>query len=226
MGRTLIYIPVIHTDPDLGSLAADVEEKASALLGERWAAHKRIVGQYWQEILKYFEKKEVRGVKVFQDGLPAGAKTAQAIVNKLAKTGSPNYRLLKKLISQGAILLQTEDPALLKQEYKLTKDLVAKKNLLLAIFSFFNYKLKKDKLLKARDKFIAKQINQGLEEGETGICFLGAYHQVLPKLAKDIKVILFKDPVKVREYYQCLSKGAREEKINSLAQYLTEPVKK
>lgn len=223
--RTLIYIPIIHTDPDLGSLSSDVEEKATRLLGKRWKRHKKTVEQYWKEILKYFENQEVKGVKIFQDGLPVGGKAAQAMIEKLAKTGSPNYRLLKRLSTQGAVLQKTEDSALLKQEYQLTKELVARRPLVLAIFSFLKYKLKKGKLLKARDEFITQQINQNLEPRETAICFLGAYHQVLTKLAKDIKVLLLKKPEKVKEYYQALSSSLKEGVVNGLARYLTKPVK-
>lgn len=224
MGRILIYIPIIHTDPDLGSLTSDVEEKAVGLLGERWGEHKKVVEQYWKEIQSYFEAESVNNLKIFQDGLPVGGRAAQEMIDELAKTGSPNYGLLKNLSERGAQLLKTEDPELLKQEYQITKDLVAKKNLLLAIFAFLNYKLRKGKLLKARDEFIAKQISTQLREGETGVCFLGAYHQVLPKLAKDIKVVLFKNPDKVKEYYQALSSSKKKWIISSLARYLIKPV--
>lgn len=226
--RTLIYVPIIHTDPDLGSLASDVEEKAVRLLGERWKGHKRIIEQYWKEIFKYFKDQDVRNFKIFQDSLPVGGEVlALKLVDKLAKTGSPNYRLLKRLTDQGAILQKTEDVALLKQEYQLTKELIAKKPLLLAFLSFLNYKLKKERLLKARDNFIAQQINQKLEKEETGICFLGAYHEVLPKLAMDINIVFFKKPEKVKKYYQYLSKKRKERnnKLGALACYLTRPIK-
>jgi len=222
-GRTLIYVPIIHTDPDLGSLATDIEEKATQLLGERWERHKKIVGEYWEGIEKYFERRNLKGVKIFQDALPAGDKEAEIIIDKLAKTGSPNYRLLKKFVSQGAILQKTEDFALLKREYQLTKELMFHKSLFWAILALLNYKLKKKRLLEARDRYIAAQINQNLKEGETGVCFLGAYHQVLPKLSKAIKIIQVKRPSKLREYYQKLiaNKGTKE--INY---YLRKPVKK
>lgn len=225
MGRTLIYIPIIHTDPDLGSLASDVEEKAIRLLGERWQEHERIVEQYWEEIVRYFERRDLQGVKIFQDGLPVGGKEAQTMIGDLAKTGSPNYKLLKDLSERGAQLLKTEDPALLKKEYQLTKELVAKKPLLSAVRAFLNYKFSKDRLLKARDKYIASQINRELKERETGICFLGAYHEVLPKLAQDIKVVCFKDPDKVKEYYQALS-SSKTKSVSDLAWYLTKPVRR
>ena len=120
---------------------------------------------------------------------------------------------------------KTEDLELLKQEYQLTKDLAARKNLMSTIFAFLKYKLRKDGLLNARDNYIAKAINENLQEGEMGICFLGAYHDVLSKLASDIKIILVKNPDKVREYYQRLTNGETRGTINDLARYLTAPIK-
>ena len=222
MGRTLIYIPIIHTDPDLGSLASDVEAKAVRLLGERWGEHKKVVLAYWKEIAQYFEGRNVEGMKIFQDGLPVGGEAARTMIGELAQTASPNYELLKNLSERGARLLKTEDHALLKKEYQMTKDLVTKKSFLSAILAFLKFKLGKERLLKARDNYIASQINQELKEGEAGVCFLGAYHEVLPKLAQDIKVVLFKAPHKVREYYQVLSSG-KTGSVGDLAQYLTKP---
>ena len=70
--KKLIYVPIIHTaDTDLGSLAPDVEEKASQLLGERWERHKKTLEKYWQGIENYFETMNLMGVKIFQDALPA-----------------------------------------------------------------------------------------------------------------------------------------------------------
>ena len=226
MGRTLIYIPIIHTDPDLGSLAADIEEKAARLIGSYWGEHKKTIEGYWKEIRKYLERKEIADVIIFQDGLPGGGEIAQVIIDRLAQTGSPNYKLLKFFTKRGAYVQKTEDPELLKQEYQLTKDLVARKNLISAIFAFLKYKLKKNKLLVARDEYITKQINQNLKEGKTGICFLGAYHDVLSKLASDIKIVLVKNPDKVKEYYQRLTNGETVGAINDLARYLTKPIQK
>lgn len=224
MGRTLIYIPIIHTNPDLGSLGADLEKKAVKLLGSYWKEHKRTIERYWEEIERFLS---TRGGKVliFQDGLPEGGETAQAIIDKLAHAGSPNYKLLKILTKKGAQMQKTEDPELLKQEYQLTKDLAARKNFMSTIFAFLKYKLRKTGLLSARDNYIAKQINQNLKEGEMGICFLGAYHDVLSGLASDIKIILIKNPDKVKEYYKRLTDGETVGAINDLARYLIKPIK-
>ena len=219
-----MYIPIIHTDPDLGSLAADLEQKATKLLDSYWGEHKKVVEQYWQEIGRFLERKNLGKVLIFQDGMPEDGRIAQAIIDKLAQTGSPNYQILKRLTEKGAQMQKTEDPELLKKEYQLTKDLAARKNLMSTIFAFLKYKLRKNALLSARDNYIAKQINQNLKEGEMGICFLGAYHDVLSKLVGDIKIILVKDPNKVKEYYMRLTKGETMGAINDLASYMRRPI--
>lgn len=219
-----MYTPIIHTDPDLGSLAADLEKKAVKLLGSYWGEHKKLVEQYWQGIERFLERQTLTKVLIFQDGMPESGRVAQAIIEKLAQTGSPNYQILKSLTEKGAQMQKTEDPELLKKEYQLTKDLAARKNLMSTIFAFLKYKLRKNALLSARDDYIAKQINQNLKEGETGICFLGAYHDVLSKLASDIRIVLVKDPDKVREYYTRLTHGETMGTINDLASYLRGPI--
>lgn len=220
-----MYIPIIHTNPDLGSLAADMEEKTAKLLGSYFRQHQKTVKRYWQEIAGFIDRKTFTEVLIFQDGLPEGGETAQVIIDKLAQTGSPNYQLLKRLTKKGGQMQKTEDPELLKQEYQLTKDLAARKNIMSTIFAFVKYKLKKNGLLKARDNYIAKQINQNLKEEETGICFLGAYHDILSKLASDIKIVLVKNPDKIKQYYQRLTNGEIAGAINNLARYLTNPIK-
>jgi len=46
--RTIIYVPVIHTSADLGSLAGDVTKRGIADLGEEvWKEHQRTVEGFW-----------------------------------------------------------------------------------------------------------------------------------------------------------------------------------
>lgn len=224
--RRLIYVPIIHTDPDLGQLAEGVTEQAKEGVGsDNWQKHKHLVRRYWAEIENYWIKKKVAGVKIFQDGLAANGEVGRRIVKELANKGSINHRVIERLEKKGAKLVKTEDPEFLKEEYFLTRELIKKKSFLGGIFSYLRYKLRKDKLLKERDAYIVKRINESLEEGETGICFLGAYHQVLPDLASDIMVITLKDPEKVKEYYQKFTTKSREGEVNGLGRYLTTPIK-
>ena len=209
----------------MGSLAADLVENATRLMGDYWKEHKKTIRRYWQEVERFLEGKTFTNVLIFQDSLPEGGETAQAIIDKLAQTGSPNYQLLKRLIQKGACIQKTENPDLLRQEYQMTKDLLARKNLVSAIFAFLKYKFMKNRLLTARDNYIAKQINQNLKEGETSVCFLGAYHDILSKLANDIKIVLVKNPDKIKKYYKRLTNGEVVGAINNLARYLVVPIK-
>jgi len=223
--RRLIYIPIIHTDPDLGKLVEGIEERAKAVVGgSNWQKHKEVVRLYWQEIANYWEGKNVPGLKIFQDGMPIGGTVGETIVKSLANEGSINYQIIEQLMEKGAELMKTEDPELLKEEYFLTRELIKRKSFLSSLLTLFRYRWRKDKLLKGRDTYIVKSINEGLEEGETGVCFLGAYHQILPNLPKDIEVITLKNPRKVRAYYQKVTSKKREEEVDKLGSYLTMPI--
>jgi len=43
--------------------------------------------------------------------------------------------------------------------------------------------------LQERDEYIASRINNTLKDEENGVLFIGAEHNVIPGLAKDIEVI-------------------------------------
>jgi hypothetical protein len=80
-------------------------------------------------------------------------------------------------------------------------------------------------LLKQRDDFIAKRIGETLGEGETGILFIGAYHDILPKLPDDIQVSQIKDVAKVREYQISLANAkGHSQHFHQLAEYLTSSI--
>lgn len=224
--RRLIYIPIIHTDPDLGRLAEAVTEQAKEVVGsENWDKHKEVVRKYWREIENFWLRKKVLGLKIFQDGMVAGGAVSRRILQHLALSGSINHQIIKGLLKKGAELVKTENPKLLKEEYFLTRELIKRKSFLGSLFALFRYKRRKDKLLTERDAYIIKRINESLKEGETGICFLGAYHQVLVGLPKDIRVITLKDPERVKEYYQKFTTHIWEGEVNSLGRYLTTPIK-
>lgn len=224
--RRLIYVPIIHTEPDLGQLVEGIEERAKAVVGDsNWQRHKEVVRLYWQEIARYWEREDVAGFKIFQDGMPVDGVVGENIVKSLADEGSVNHKLIERLLENGAVLVKTENPDLLKEEYMLTKELVQRKSLLGSLEALFRYRRRKDSLLKARDMYITKSIAESLAEGETGVCFLGAYHQVLPYLPADIEVIALKDPKKVKAYYQNLTSNKSEETVEQPGSYLSMPIK-
>jgi len=223
--RKLIYAPIIHTDPDMGSLAPGLEKWANEVVGgESWGKHKQAVGLYWWQLAGYWDKKKVGGAKIFQDGMATNGAIGKRIVKELAEKGSANYQIIERLLEKGAKLVKTEDPALLKEEYFLIKELLKKKSFLGGLLAILHYKWRKDKLLKERDTYIAKAINENLKEGEIGICFLGAYHQVLPWLSSDILVVPLRNLDRIKEYYQKFITQKWEGEVNGLSCYLTAPI--
>ena len=224
--RKLIYVPIIHMSADLGSIAKQVDKRGVAGFGEEfWKKHKETVSGLWDVIVEYFAELQVRDFKIYQDGMVAHAEVGQKIVEEGIKAGSKNYEIIDGLLKRGAILVQTEDFALVKTErdrlVKITKATSTTKKLL----AFLVYKFRKNSLLKKRDRFIAKQINETLHDGETGILFLGAYHDILPNLAEDIQVVEVKEAKKVSDYQRMLLSVRRDqEEFNELARYLVSPV--
>jgi hypothetical protein len=223
--RRLFYVPILHTAADLGTLATGVEEHAIAVSGSS-ARQKQaeVVGLYWREIAAYWQGQPVTGLKIFQDGMPVDGAVGAQIVKSLAQSGSINHLIIEHLLENGGILMKTEDPAPLKEEYFLTKELAQKKPLLATMQALLRYKWRKGRLLRTRDRYIIKRINESLQQGDTGVCFLGAAHRVIPGLAKDIEVIALKDPAKVRRYSQKLTSKRGETEISKLRYYLTAPI--
>lgn len=199
--RMLIYAPVIHTSSDLGSIAKDVAKRGIADLGEEfWRRHEKTVEDFWNEVNRYFEFIKVAGFKLYQDGMVAEGELGQKIIEEGIKLGSKNYKVLARLLQRGAILVRTEDFKLVKLERDRLLKITQAKLSLEKLFGFIKYKLTKNILLNKRDRFIARRIAETLREGETGIIFIGAYHNIKKRLPRDIQIKEIKDIKKVREY--------------------------
>ena len=69
--RSLIYIPIIHEEADLGSLAAVANEKGLEICGEsEWQNHQKTVALFWDRISDYFAKWMPMVWKYFKMGFP------------------------------------------------------------------------------------------------------------------------------------------------------------
>jgi len=224
--RKLYLVPVIHMSADMGSLAAALDERATAELGqELWHKHKEVVSGFWESIAQFFALLDVGGFKVYQDGLVADGDDGLRIVNQGVKEGSRNYEIVSYLLRRGATLVRTEDISLVKKEYDFITKMAQAKSLRQRGVASLRYRLAQGRLLEQRDGSIAARINITLKEGETGILFIGAYHHVLPKLAADIEVTQVKEVTKVREYHQLLAGPRRQgNHAKQLAEYLISPV--
>jgi len=224
--RTLLYVPIIHTSADLGSLAEDVTKRGVANLGEKfWEEHKKTVDGFWDAISHYFDSQDVSGIKIYQDGMVAEGEVGEKIVEEGVKSGSKNYELVSKLIERGAVLVKTENFTLVKAEFDRLRKITQAKNLREKLLGFIKYKLTKDILLNKRDKFIAKKIDETLHHSETGILFIGAYHNVKNKLPHGFFIREIKDTKKVKEYQGLLPfYNKHKERFDELSRYLISKV--
>ncbi len=223
--RNLIYVPIIHSSADLGSLSKDVNKKGIANLGKDvWEKHIKTIDGFWDAILHYFYSifEPDMKMKIYQDGMVADGAVGMKIVEQGIKSGSKNYELISMLIKKGGVLVKTEDFHLVKKELDSFISLTKAKSVLQKLMALIKYNLIKNILLNQRDKFIAKRIDDTLEKDEVGIIFIGAFHRIKKKLPKDIQVIELKEISKVREYQKLLPFYHKyKDKFEELAQYLT-----
>jgi hypothetical protein len=224
--RTLIYVPIIHTSADLGSVAKDVSKRGIASLGEEiWAKHRKTVEGFWDVISDYFGSLDVKGMKIYQDGLVGEDEVGKNIVEETAKAGSRNYQLVAKLLKKGAVLVKTENFKLVKQEYDRLCAITQAKSILRRIIALLKYKLTKASLLNKRDAFIAQKIDKTLETGEKGILFIGAFHNIKKRLPENILVEEIKDTAKVKKYQKLLPFCDRNRgQFDELSSYLVSEI--
>lgn len=184
--RTLIVIPIIHTEHDMGSLREQIKQEYVTRYGhEKWTEHLKSIDEVWSGIRQMIAALELpyASVRLYQDGLPLCGKEAD-VVKEVAARGSKNHQLLVELMKQGARLMGTEDPDLLLQEYQFLQGA-------LGGGEQGHEKQREDQsrsLLSERDRFIAGRINATLSADEIGLLFLGLAHSVEPLLDADILV--------------------------------------
>lgn len=224
MVRKLLYVPVIHMEPDLGSEAAAIDSKSASLFGEeRWAKHKEIIAKFWESIADYFATANTSTLKIYQDGLPVNGALGRKIIEEAVKRGSKNHQIILSLMARGAKICKTEDPSLLQEEYEYITRLIRSRTIPEKTVASAKYKHRKNQLTKERDKFVAKTIDETLKEDETGALFMGSYHDVLRYLPRDITVTQVKDQEKINAYFRELVSGEEGRKFEQLSEYLTSP---
>lgn len=179
--RALIYFPIIHSTSDLGSLGKTVNGLRADEQVQKQAA---AIAQFWTMVATTLDSLELdyTNLKIYQDGLPVCGKEKE-IAADVAATGSQNYRLLQDLQHKGAILMGTESPELLLQERTLMMQLLQS-----AEHSEVASETART-LLERRDDYIAKRIDETLEEEQMGLLFLGLMHGIETKLPPDIVFI-------------------------------------
>ncbi len=223
--RRLIYIPIVHTDADMGSLASTLEQSTAALCGEeRWERHKATAAKFWQMVSDYLETLDVKNLKVYQDGFVLDGDLGKQIIEEGVRRGSKNYEIILNLLNRGAEIIPTEDVALLQEEYELISQIMKAETSSQRRLAYKKYKSRKSLLTIQRDSFIAGTINETLGDGEVGLLFIGAYHDVIPHLATDIVLEQLKEREKVKTYFDELMYGSDEGNFEQLIRYLRSAV--
>jgi len=204
--KKLYLVPILHMSADMGSLASALDETAKSEFGQEvWQKHKGAVSSFWDSIGQFFDAMNVKGFKIYQDGMVANGADGLRIIREGISQGSKNFEIIEKLLERGAVLVKTEDPVLVKQEYAYIAKIAHSKSPKEKEVWALRYKVAQGRLLRQRDDFIAKRIEVTLGEGDTGILFIGAYHDILSRLPEDIQVVQVKDTAKVREYQKNLT---------------------
>ena len=188
--RPLIWVPIIHTPSDLGSVGEAFQQLyVRRTSDEEWDRHIRTVDDAWERIRRAIEQMHLdHGVlRVYQDGLPQCGHELD-IVKELAAAGSQNHQILLDLAARGATIIGTESPALLLEEYESVQRSLARLATDEADGDAPKQQIWNKLVLEKRDRFIAGRINETLKVGEVGLIFLGLLHALEPFLPPDIEL--------------------------------------
>lgn len=186
--RRLIWIPVVHTQEDLGSLKESVRRLHVQRAGRgQWQRGQQMIAAMWTNIEQEIERLDLDypRVRLYQDGLACCGREEE-IVRDLAGVGSRNHQLLLKLMSRGARIMGTESPELLLEEYELSRHAILAAGGSTGITP--EQRQASDRILKKRDAYVATRIADSLLPGETGVAFLGLLHSLAGRLPGDIEV--------------------------------------
>ena len=225
--RKLYLVPIIHTRSDMGSISPVLSAISIKAYGEElWTKHQQTVVKFWDAISLFFKSLDVRDFKIYQDGLITEGADGIRIIDEGARLGSVNYKIIAELLQRGAVLVKTEDINLVQKEYAYIKNITSAKSAREIKSAATKYKLIQNQLLLDRDKFIAGTITNTLKNDETGILFIGAYHDIISKLPSDILITQVKQVSMVSEYHRTLSNlnSQNRERFQYLAEYLASPV--
>lgn len=188
--RRLIYVPIVHTMADMGSEAEALKEEYIKRYGtEGWARSRQAIDAIWKGIKERLLSLNLdyHRVRIYQDGLPVSGKELE-IAKEVAAKGSKNYALVVELVDRGATLEGTESPNLLIEEYHAIKRITQAKDEAGRKAAEEQYAQESARILRERDVFIARRIDETLKEGEVGLLFIGILHLVDQLLPKDIEV--------------------------------------
>lgn len=196
--RTLYYAPIIHAIEDYFEMAPVIAEAAKKTIGEdEFNKQQEQIRAYWKSLEEKIEGlfPDATGLIIYQDSLPTASREETMVVFNLIINYfpiSPNWLLIKKLISRGAILEGTENEVLAKAQLTICKKITQAADLDEKRQIKDYYAERSREILKLRDEFIAQRIKDTLPEDERGLLFIGQDHDVdfeLQKFPGEFKII-------------------------------------
>jgi hypothetical protein len=191
---------------------------------ERWELHQQVIVRYWQEVETWCLSLEAPLPAIYQDGLLADGDLGRKIIQENAARGSVNFRIVNRLMEKGAKIRKTEDVQLLKEEYSRALRLAQTPSPWDRVTARVGCQFDKDDLLERRDHYIAQTIGRTLNIDETGLLFIGAFHDVIPFLTDDISVHEIKNRHQIIAYYHELLTGGDDRNLQALGAYLTSQI--
>lgn len=209
--RKLIYVPMIHspheaslTRQKFGLEFAELPEGARGKPAEFW--------EVMNEAVRKLDNTQVS--RIYFEGFTSGSTTFEGMDEEMRlileeeSQKSPEMRVLKEILKRGGTLERTEDMFL-------HRSMNSKLDELGQIFGYLEGVLNVagddeeptqedlevisrmieiypeiDSVSRKRDEFVAGRVSDTLREGETGILFMGAGHDIVSKLPKDIETEL------------------------------------
>jgi hypothetical protein len=164
---------------ELGSFADELRRRFHQAWGaDAWNRRFSSVAAMWEALRSTVRTLplEWTSTRLYQDGLPVCGREHD-IVRDLAGMGSQNHQLLLELVGRGATLMGTESPELLMQEYRRGQQLIQAAKTRAPISQVDGLRREGERILRERDAAIARRIDSTLEDGETGLLFIGLLHR-------------------------------------------------
>ncbi|MBI4231962.1 hypothetical protein HY605_01915 [Candidatus Peregrinibacteria bacterium] len=206
--KSLIYVPVLHTQKEAGEILLSLKGDGAAIPSELSSAEQeKSIQEMWEGIYEKIRNLNITysSIRIYQDALPV-CEREKEIVEKLSQKASFNHQLILELLKKGARLEGTEDPDLLIKEYDNLTQLISKSSVSIQGYkdSLGEYMDKTMKLMGQRDAFIAQRIKSTLKEDEVPLVFMGVRHELEKLLRQDfvINYIIYRLPFKkVKDIY-------------------------
>lgn len=197
--RKLIWVPVVHNYADLGiprSIALDPN-------GTRYEFECKI-DRFWNVVCMELARvqPDFPNTRIYMDSWFEGLTLREA--EEIALRGSRNFQLIARYSYRGATLMETETKELLFIPVSFRKIArrrfleplwfhMIRKQIIFEIYywsGWFEFSSVVVENMDARDRYVAKRIQDTLADGGTAILFMGALHDPIKYITdKDIEIV-------------------------------------